>query len=247
MVNVTIWNEFRHEKKDEAVRKIYPDGMHKAIGKGIAAGDLNIRYATLDEPGHGLGGDILDTTDVLVWWSHIANGEVDDETVGRIQQRVLEGMGLIALHSGKNSKIFRRMLGTSCTLLWREADERERIWVVEPSHPIAHGLPPHFEVSGAEMYGERFDIPQDGEIIFMSWYEGGNVLRSGVTFRRGHGKLFFFAAGHEGSPVYYDANILKVIGNAVRWAAPAYRGTIASVRTPPLEPIRPAAHGAPDA
>lgn len=217
-INVTVWNEFRHEQNNEAIRKIYPEGMHKAIAAGIAADDLNIRTATLDEPNCGLPDEVLYSTDVLVWWGHIAHNEVPDELVAKIQRRVLEGMGLIVLHSSHFSKIFRALMGTTCSLRWREAGERERLWNIAPNHPITQGVGQYIELPHVEMYGERFDIPDDGKLIFISWYEGGDVFRSGVTFERGHGKIFYFSPGHESFPIFYDQKILKVIGNAVRWA-----------------------------
>ena len=237
-INVTIWNEFRHELHNESVKKIYPDGIHKAIGKGIASEDLNIRYATLDEPEHGLTEDVINSTDVLLWWGHCAHGEVSDEIVHRVHKRVLEGMGLIVLHSGHFSKIFKAVTGCTCSLKWREAAERERVWVIEPSHPIAAGLGEYFELPHVEMYGERFDIPSDSKVIFMSWYEGGNVFRSGVTLERGYGKIFYFSPGHETYPIYYDQNVIKVIGNAVRWAKPQILQEIVCPCSPALEEIK---------
>lgn len=223
-INVTIWNEYVHEREEGAVgdfiRKSYPDGIHACLAQALAADDLNIRTATLDMPEQGLPPEVLDTTDVLVWWGHCAHAKVDDALVDRIQARILRGMGLVVLHSGHFSKIFRRMLGTSCRLHWREVGEKERIWTVDPSHPVAQGLPETFVIPNTEMYGERFDIPQDGHIVFMSWYEGGNVFRSGVAFQRDAGHIFYFSPGHETYPIYHDANVQKVIGNAIRWAAP---------------------------
>lgn len=224
MIKVTIWNEFQHEKAEGAhgdlIRGIYPDGIHAALKKNLAADDLDIRTATLDEPEQGLPDSLLDDTDVLLWWGHCAHAKVEDSLVDRIQKRVLAGMGLIVLHSGHMSKIFRRMMGTSCTLHWREVAEKERLWVVAPNHPITQGVPETFVIPHTEMYGERFEIPDDGKIIFMSWYEGGNVFRSGVTFYRDNGKIFYFSPGHETFPIYHDPNVIKVIGNAIRWAAP---------------------------
>ncbi len=190
-INVTVWNEFRHEQNNEAIRKIYPEGMHKAIAAGIAADDLNIRTATLDEPNCGLPDEVLYSTDVLIWWGHMAHNEVPDELVAKIQRRVLEGMGLIVLHSSHFSKIFRALMGTTCSLRWREVGERERLWNIAPNHPITQGVGQYIELPHVEMYGERFDIPDDGKLIFISWYEGGDVFRSGVTFERGHGKIFY--------------------------------------------------------
>ncbi|MCB0112769.1 MAG: ThuA domain-containing protein [Caldilineaceae bacterium] len=220
-IRVTVWNEFRHERENEFIGGIYPNGIHGAIAEGLQAhGFTNVRTATLDEPEHGLTEEVLAETDVLTWWGHKAHGVVSDEIVSRVQARVLQGMGLIVLHSGHASKIFQRLMGTSCMLRWREADERERFWVVAPGHPIAQGLGPYFELPEVEMYGELFDIPQPDQLIFMSWFEGGNVFRSGCCFNRGNGKIFYFRPGHETYPIYYNETVRQVIANAVGWAAP---------------------------
>lgn len=220
MINVTIWNENEHEKMNPAVKTMYPDGIHAALANGIGAKDLNIRVATLDQPDHGLTEEALRDTDVLTWWGHVAHDKVSDEIVERVHKRVMEGMGLIVLHSGHFSKIFKKLMGTGCDLKWREANEKERIWVVNPAHPIAAGVPEHFVIEREEMYGEHFDIPTPDELVLVSWFEGGEVFRSGCTFYRGQGKVFYFRPGHETYPTYYDSNVLKVISNAVRWAAP---------------------------
>ena len=190
-IRVTVWNEFRHEKQDEEIGKTYPDGIHGAIAEGLNALDgITARTATLDEPEHGLTEEVLANTDVLTWWGHMAHGEVDDAIVERVQQRVWEGMGLIALHSAHFSKIFKRLMGTSCNLKWREADERERLWVVRPGHPIVEGIGEYIEIDQEEMYGEHFDIPQPDELVFVSWFQGGEVFRSGACWERGAGKVF---------------------------------------------------------
>ena len=218
-IRVTVWNEFRHEKSNAAVKSIYPDGIHGAIAKGLsAAGDLTVRTATLDEPEHGLTQDVLEVTDVLTWWGHTAHGEVADQVVKRVQTRVLEGMGLLVLHSGHFSKIFRALMGTNCSLKWREAHEKERLWNLEPAHPITQGIGEYIELPNAEMYGERFDIPTPDKLIFISWFEGGEVFRSGCCWERGHGRIFYFRPGHEVYPIYHNPQIIQVITNAVRWA-----------------------------
>src|SRR5690606_21195901 len=163
---------------------------------------------------------VLDNTDVLIWWGHMAHGEVQNDIVDRVQKRILGGMGLIVLHSGHFSKIFQRMMGTSCNLKWREADEKERIWIVNPAHPIAEGLPEFIEIPEAEMYGEHFDIPQPDELVMVSWFQGGEVFRSGCCFYRGMGKIFYFRPGHETYPIYHYSDVQKVIINGVKWAAP---------------------------
>lgn len=219
-LRVTVWNEFRHEKSNPKVKEIYPDGIHNAIASYLIGNGFQAQTATLDEPEHGLTEAILDNTDVLMWWGHMAHGEVSDEIVDRVQSYVLRGMGLIVLHSGHFSKIFKRLMGTSCDLKWREAAEKERLWVVEPGHPIAAGINGYFEIPETEMYGEYFDIPAPDTLVFVSWFEGGEVFRSGCCYHRGQGKIFYFRPGHETFPIYHNPDVLKVIGNAVQWAAP---------------------------
>jgi trehalose utilization protein len=220
-INVTIWNEFRHEVEDPDVAAVYPQGIHAAIAEGLAGeGDLVVRTANLDQVDHGLTDEVLATTDVLTWWGHRAHGEVSDEIVDRVHARVLGGMGLVVLHSGHHSKIFKRLMGTSCNLKWREATDKERIWVVSPSHPIVNGIPEYFEIEREEMYGEHFDIPDPDELLMISWFTGGEVFRSGCCYHRGEGKVFYFRPGHETYPTYYDSTVRRVIANGIRWVAP---------------------------
>lgn len=237
-IRVTVWNEGRHEQTHEAVKAIYPNGMHNVIAdylnaqSGIAAGT-----ATLDMPEHGLTDEVLANTDVLIWWAHMAHGDVQDAIVDRVQQRVLDGMGLIVLHSGHFSKIFRRLMGTSGSLKWREANEKERLWVTMPSHPIAAGLGDYFELPQEEMYGEFFDIPQPDALVLVSWFAGGEVFRSGCCWERGKGKVFYFRPGHETHPTYYDKNVMTVITNGVRWAAPVTNTITSTVCYHVAEPL----------
>lgn len=217
---ILVWNEFRHEKTDPAVQTVYPDGIHAALADGLRAAGFTARTATLDEPEHGLSAEALAETDVLLWWGHMAHGEVQDAIVERVQQYVLNGMGLIVLHSGHFSKIFKRLMGASCDLKWRQVGERERLWVTAPGHPIAAGLGEYFEIEHEEMYGEFFDIPAPDELVFVSWFQGGEVFRSGCCYQRGRGKIFYFRPGHETYPTYYQSEVLRVIANACRWAAP---------------------------
>jgi trehalose utilization protein len=218
-IRVTVWNEFRHEKQNEKVKSIYPEGIHMAIARHLSKEGLEVGTATLDEPEHGLTDEVLNNTDVLIWWGHIAHHEVRDEIVEKVQQRVLDGMGLIVLHSGHYSKIFRKLMGTTCSLKWRVSDDNERLWVVQPGHPITEGIKEYIDIEKEEMYGEFFDIPQPDELIFVSWFKGGEVFRSGCAYTRGRGKIFYFRPGHETYPTYYHPQVLKVITNAVRWAA----------------------------
>ena len=220
-MHVTIWNEFLHEKVDEKVSQIYPDGIHQTIAEFLAQDqDIAAQTATLDQPEHGLSEKVLNQTDVLIWWGHKAHNQVSDMVVKRVQNKVLEGMGLIVLHSAHHSKIFKLLMGTNCSLRWREAGEKERLWNIEPSHPIAEGIGEFIELPQAEMYGERFDIPNPDKVIFISWFEGGEVFRSGCCWERGHGRIFYFRPGHETFPIYHNEQIQKVITNAVRWAKP---------------------------
>ena len=238
-INVTVWSEYRHEKSHEEVARVYPKGMHEAIAEGLRAyPEYSVRTATLDEPEHGLTQEVLDSTDVLTWWGHMAHHEVSDAIVERVRQRVWAGMGLIVLHSGHFSKIFKALMGTGCNLKWREANEKERLWVINPGHPIAAGIEEYFELPHEEMYGEHFDIPAPDELVLVSWFEGGEIFRSGCCFTRGAGKIFYFRPGHETYPTYFDANVRKVIGNAVRWAAPNGNQEPIRGNVKPLEIIR---------
>jgi len=239
-LKVTVWNEFRHEKKNDAVKRVYPDGMHVVISRGLEKlGGVKTQTATLDEPEHGLNDETLKNTDVLIWWGHAAHHEVKDDVVKKIQKRVLEGMGLIVLHSGHFSKIFKALMGTNCSLKWREAGEKERLWNIAPAHPITQDIGDYIELPNTEMYGERFDIPEPDELIFISWFEGGEVFRSGCCWNRGHGRIFYFRPGHETYPIYHNKDVIKVIHNACKWAAPRtfIEDKCPNIKTP-LEPIR---------
>jgi trehalose utilization protein len=219
-VRVTVWGEYVHERKNAAVAQIYPDGIHGCIAAGLTKDPtLAVRCATLEEPEHGLSEEVLAATDVLAWWGHVAHGKVEEAVVERVVRRVWEGMGLLVLHSAHYSKIFKRLMGTSCSLTWREAGEKERLWVCHPGHPIVQGIDRYFELPNSEMYGEPFAIPAPDETLFISWFEGGEVFRSGCTWKRGNGKIFYFGPGHETYPIYFDPSVQLVLRNAAHWAA----------------------------
>lgn len=235
-IRVTVWNEYRHEKIDKEVADVYPQGIHNTIASFLGKEqDIEVRTATLDEPDHGLSDQVLDNTDVLIWWGHIAHNEVRDDIVDKILKKVLCGMGLIVLHSGHMSKIFTRLMGTSCTLKWREIGEKERLWVIEPNHPITEGLGEYVELVHEEMYGERFDIPAPDTLVFGGWFQGGELFRSGCCYNRGYGKVFYFQPGHETYPTYHNEQIQKILVNAVRWAKPAKK--IAELECPNTKPL----------
>jgi len=237
MIRVTVWNEGRHEKTNEHIKKLYPEGMHAVIAKYLKAQGMEARTATLDDPEHGLTDDVLAKTDVLLWWGHMAHHEVKDAIVEKVYNRVLDGMGLICLHSAHFSKIFRKLMGTTCNLKWREIGEKERLWVIEPEHPIAEGLGEYVEIEHEEMYGERFDIPDPDTLVFVSWFQGGEVFRSGCCYYRNQGKVFYFRPGHESYPTYHNETVLKIIANAVRWAAPVKGPQITFGNRQPLEKV----------
>ena len=218
-MKVTVWNENQHEKKDPRVLEYYPGGLHGYIANFLKCDDIEVRTATLDDEECGLTDEVLADTDVLVWWGHRAHDQVPDAVVDRVQKYVLSGMGLVVLHSGHHSKIFRRLMGTTCNLKWRD-NTHERIWTIKPNHPIAEGVDETFVLDPEEMYGESFDIPNPEEIIFMGWFDGGEVFRSGCTWTRGHGKIFYFQPGHETNKSFQNANVQRIIKNAVKWACP---------------------------
>ncbi len=222
-MKILVWNEFEHEKTDARVQMIYPDGIHKTIADFLAAEGHELLTATLDDEGCGITETLLDTVDVLIWWGHMRHGDVPDEVAALVQEKVLEGMGFIALHSAHHSKPFKRLMGTNCHLSWREDGDYELIWAAKPSHPIAQGIDRYFKLEHEEVYAEPFDIPEPDETVFISSYEGGEVFRAGCCFYRGNGRIFYFQPGHETYPTYYDPSVQRVIKNAVLWASPTYR------------------------
>ncbi len=238
MLRITVWNENVHEKVDPEVAALYPNGIHGAVAAALGTeSDFTIRTATLDEPECGLTEDVLESTDVLFWWGHRAHNDVPDEIVDRVQRHVLRGMGLVVLHSGHNSKIFKRLCGTSCSLDWHYGS-RERIFAINPAHPIAQNLPPYFELAEEECYAEPFGIPEPDELVFIGWYNTGEVFRSGCCFYRGNGRMFYFQPGHETYGIYYDPNIRQVLRNAARWAAPVVKtAELVCHNTAPLETV----------
>jgi trehalose utilization protein len=238
MTRITVWNEYRHEREDAEIGGIYPNGIHGAIAEGLKEhADFEVKTATLDQPEHGLTEEVLAATDVLVWWGHMAHDKVADEIVDRVHRRVLDGMGLIVLHSGHFSKIFRRLMGSTCDLKWREANDKERLWVLAPGHPIVEGIGEYIELEREEMYGEHFDIPAPETLVFVSWFSGGEIFRSGCCYSRGAGKIFYFRPGHETYPTYFNPEVRRVIANAARWAAPVAGPSRIFGNRQPLEAI----------
>lgn len=220
MIRVTVWNEFKHEQEFEAIREIYPKGIHGCIADFLEKEqDISVRTATFEMPEHGLTEEVLQETDVLVIWSHALQDEFLDEVAERVQRHVLSGMGLIALHSAHFSKIMKKLMGTTMTLKWKHG-EQEKLWCVAPTHPIAAGIPEMIEIPEEEMYGEYFDIPKPDDVVFAGWFSGGQIFRSGCTFTRGLGRIFYFQPGHEEYPIYFIPEIQKIIVNAVHFCKP---------------------------
>ena len=226
MIRVLVWNEFRHEIKKPDVAKIYPDGIHNTIANFLQCEDITVKTAWLDQENCGITKEILDETDVLIWWGHMAHKEVPDEIAYLVRDAVNEGMGAIFLHSGHHSKPFKALMGTPCNLCWRETGDSEILWVTEPAHPITQGINRCFTLAHEETYGEPFSIPTPDKILFIGSYSGGEVFRSGCLYERGNGKIFYFQPGHETYPTYYVPEVQTVIRNAVRFLAPRYRAAI---------------------
>ena len=221
-VRVTVWNENVHESNGSpaSMAQDYPEGIHGAIAAALREllPAASVRTAVLSDPEHGLTEQVLTETDVLLWWGHVAHGDVSDEVVDRVQRHVLAGMGLLVLHSAHFSKILRRLLGTTCSLAWRNDGEHEVVWTVDTAHPIAAGVPNPFVIPAQEMYGEPFDVPTPDELVFISSFPGGEVFRSGVTYVRGRGRVFYFSPGDQDYPVYHHPDVRRVLANGVRWA-----------------------------
>jgi trehalose utilization protein len=233
-IRVTVWGEGLEHVKPEAAR-IYPDGIHEAIASALRTelGDTALVHtATLSAPEHGLAGEVLSETDVLAWWGHRAHEDVNDVVADRVVQEVLDGMGILVLHSSHLSKPFLRLMGTRCSLRWRNVGEREVVWTIAPAHAIAEGLPPAIVIPEHEMYGEYFDIPPPEELVFVSSFAGGEVFRSGCCWTRGQGRVFYFSPGHETFPVYHQPEIKRVLANGVRWAARRRSSSVDTASSP---------------
>ena len=226
MIRVTIFNEGIHEQEKESVRSIYPNGIHNTLKDALSSEDILVHTVTLDDPNCGITEELLSSTDVLIWWGHIAHHLVPDEVATLVQKAVHSGMGAIFLHSAHHSKPFKLLMGTPCNLTWREDGDRELVWVCNPAHPIAQGIDRFIHLEHVETYGEPFSIPDPEELVFIGNYDGGEVFRSGCCWRRGNGRIFYFQPGHETFPIYYHPDIIRVIRNAIHWAKPIYRSDI---------------------
>ncbi|GHU07892.1 trehalose utilization protein ThuA [Spirochaetia bacterium] len=220
-IRVTVWNEYGKEQEGKEVSDVYPNGMHEAIAAFLNKDpEISAKTSTMRDSEQGLSEALLAETDVMLWWGHIHHNEVEEKYVQRVIDSVHSGMGIIFLHSAHQSRPFLRLLGTSGRLSWREANERERLWTATPGHPIAQGVPEQFVIEHDEMYSEPFGIPEPLSTVFIGWFQGGNVLRSGVTFMRNNGRIFYFQPGHETFPVYHNVHVQRILTNAVKWSHP---------------------------
>lgn len=225
MIRVTVWTENYHEavRKQENVLSVYPNGIHSCIADFLKE-EFTVRTANLfnaqgeRNENAGLTKELLEETDVLLWWAHCSHQEVPDEAAHMVADAVRRGMGILFLHSAHLCKPMRFLLGTSGTLHWREDGDSERLWVVNPYHPIAQGLGEYVKIPNVETYSEPFGIPEPDQLVFIGAYSGGEVFRSGCCWQRENGRIFYFQPGHETFPIYYMPEIQLIIKNAIRWA-----------------------------
>lgn len=242
-MKVTIFTEFNASMESEEAKVSYPEGMNACLYDFISKEhDVKMIVHSKDDDGSELTEEILKNTDVLIWWGHWYHGLVSDDVINMVADYVNRGMGFIALHSAHESKIFQKLVGTSGALSWREMGENERLWIIERNHPIVAGIEDtHIDIEHEEMYGEPFSIPAPDELVLISWFKGGEVMRSGCVFNRGYGKIFFFRPGHETLPTYKHAQVQRIVLNAIEYVKanrPIVEQPIKSVHIPvPLEKI----------
>lgn len=199
----------------------YPEGMGVYLKNILSEDGNDVTYIEVTDDGEqNYDEDVLKGCDVAVWWGHWYHDRVSDKLVDQLVENVQKGMGLICLHSAHRSKPFLRLLGTTGCLKWREDAEKERVWCVDLTHPINKGVGEFVDVAHEEMYGEPFDIPTPDELVYLGWFQGGEVLRSGCVFKRGRGKLFYFNPGHETYPTYKNPSIVKILKNACEYLKP---------------------------
>ena len=221
-MRVTLFTEYNASMDCDEAKASYPNGgMNPALEAFLKTeNEVTTIIHSDGDDGSALTEEILKNTDVLVWWGHWYHGSVNDKVADMVVEFVNRGMGFIALHSAHASKPFRRLVGTNGSLSWREMGENERLWVIEKAHPITKGLGDYVDIPHEEMYGEPFAIPAPDELLFISWFKGGEVMRSGCVFNRGYGKVFYFRPGHETLPTYLNPQIQQIVLNAVKYVAP---------------------------
>lgn len=216
-MRVVVWSEGEvhgHEATG------YPEGMPAAIADAVRGiPEAQVEIASIDDADQGVPDERLRQADVLLWWSHMRHEDLLSATVDRVVSAVEHGLGLVALHSAISSPVFRRLVGTTGGFGgWRHGD-REVLWTVDPSHPICRGVEFPVVMPQQEMYSEPANLPTPDELVFISSFSGGEVFRSGITYRRGVGRIFYFSPGHEEYPVFLHPGVRGILANATSWAA----------------------------
>lgn len=218
---VVVWSE------RTAPKEMYPNDVNAAIAEGLKGlAGWEVVTANIDEPGQGLGDELLKRTDVLIWWGHKRHQEVKDELVERIVRRVkAEGMGFIALHSSHFARPYRKLMGTACSWGEYKADGTSaKVIVKAPQHPIAQGVK-DFELPKIERYGEPFAVPEPETVVLDGIYKkpDGNTEpgRMGLCWTIGKGRVFYLTPGHETYNDFFRPDIRQILRNAVEWAAPS--------------------------
>ncbi len=220
-MKVTIVCEYNSSMDSLEGKKAYPNGMGNCLKDFLQSAYDDVTLITYDDKGADeLTDDIIEKTDVMFWWGHWYHGAILEELADKIVSRVQRGMGMVFLHSAHMSKPFKKLIGSTGTLKWREVGEHERLWCVDMSHPIAEGLGEYIDIPQEEMYGEPFDIPKPDELVYIGWFQGGEVFRGGCVFKRGRGKFFYFNPGHETYPTYRILKIQKLLIQACEYVAP---------------------------
>ncbi|MCI8623421.1 MAG: trehalose utilization protein ThuA [Provencibacterium sp.] len=222
-IRVTVWNEFYDDPRHPAIQELYPGGVQEYLASVLREEpDMAVTARHFyEDDACGLSDEVLDSTDVLLVYGHILRDNVPEDRVKKLIERVVkEGMGVIFLHSALWMNLFQRLVGPGAYCGYRELGERERVWVVNRNHPIAAGLPSSFVIPHTEVYSEPAGFPDPDELVFISWYQGGEAARSGMVWRRGAGRIFYFSPGHAWYNAMQIPEYHTVIKNAVRWAVP---------------------------
>lgn len=224
---VVVWSEGT-ASVDRGSREVYPNDINSAIADGLKpleAEGWKIVKAGLGDPDQGISDELLNRTDVLVWWGHKKHGEVSNDLVAKIDARVREGrMGFISTHSSHFAKPYRKLMGTPCS--WREYKTdgtSVEIIVKDPSHPICKGVK-NFKLPKIERYGEPFAVPTPESVPLDGIYtkpDGSTEPgRMGLCWTVGKGRVFYFTPGHETYDDYFRPEVRQILLNAVVWAAP---------------------------
>lgn len=217
---VVVWSE------GTAPKEVYPNDINGAIAEGLKElKGWEVVVANLSDPNQGLPDELLNRADVLIWWGHQRHDQVKDPLVSKIVKRVKEdGMGFISLHSSHFAKPNKALMGTACSWGAYVGDSTTlKVTVKDPGHPIAKGVK-EFTIVHNERYSDPYAVPTPQSVVFegIATLKDGKVdpSQQGFTWQIGKGKMFYFQPGHETNPVFYDANVGRIMINAVQWAAP---------------------------